>query len=218
MNISIAARNFKRQDPLLKSLSHPSVITLILTNLITIAAAYYFGWELADLLWVYFGQSLIIGVFQFLKILDLDKFSTEGVRINGKRPPANTVTRRYLAFFFLFHYGFFHFIYFIFLTVLFHAIVSSIQQLVLMTVLFFVNHLVSYLSNRASDRKRVPNIGTLFFLPYFRIFPMHLVLLFCIPLGSGGALFLFLILRMLADVYTHLLEHTISGAKRFGSV
>jgi hypothetical protein len=66
-------------------------------------------------LWVYWGQSIVIGGFSFLKILKLERFSTAGVRVNDRPVPLTAETRRNAAFFFLAHYGFFHLVYFLFL-------------------------------------------------------------------------------------------------------
>lgn len=76
--------------------------------------------------------------------------------------------------------------------------------------LFFVNHLYSYRTNKEQKRRTVPNIGTMMFVPYLRILPMHLVLIFAAGhTDSTAALLIFSILKTGADVVMHLVEHRI---------
>ncbi|MCX6801619.1 MAG: DUF6498-containing protein [Candidatus Diapherotrites archaeon] len=55
----------------------PTAISLLAANLFTIAIAVTQGWGLLQLLWVYWFQSVIIGVFNYLRILNLKEFSTD---------------------------------------------------------------------------------------------------------------------------------------------
>lgn len=164
-----------------------SAITLILSNLLVISLALIQNWDISTLLWVYWIQSIIIGFFQFFRILSLKTFT---------------------AFFFVFHYGFFHFIYAIFLSNFFQNSPGlNLQDLLLGSAIFFANHLSSFIQNRVQDEKLKPNIGTLLFQPYIRIIPMHLVLILGIILENQGKLIFFLILKTLADLITHTIKH-----------
>jgi hypothetical protein len=59
-----------------------------------------------------------------------------------------------------------------------------------------------------ADLRNNPNIGTLMFLPYARIIPMHLTIVLALPLG-GGALWFFVLLKTAADVIMHKVEHRL---------
>src|SRR3989344_9635074 len=96
-------------------LADSSVLSLLFSNLLVIILAIVQKWEVSTVLWVYWMQSIIIGFFQFLKILSLKKFSTENFTVNNQPALPTTKTKLFTAFFFMFHYGFFHFIYAIFL-------------------------------------------------------------------------------------------------------
>jgi Family of unknown function (DUF6498) len=196
-----------------------SVMFLLFTNLVTIVWAVLEQWNVSDLLWIYWGQSVIIGWFNVHRIVDLDRFSTDGFRINHKPVPATCETQRCTAVFFAMHYGMFHLIYGVFLLTTFRIQPGiPLLGILLCIVVFYINHRFSYRYNLKREIDGVPNIGTLMFFPYVRIFPMHLMIL----LGSHfvgnntAELVLFLLLKTAADVAMHVLEHSLtwSGGAR----
>jgi hypothetical protein len=87
--------------------SDPSLWLLLFSNLVTIFFATKEGWNLSTIMWVYWFQSITIGLFNFIRILQLKEFSTEGFKINGQPAQPTQGTKKFTAFFFLFHYGFF---------------------------------------------------------------------------------------------------------------
>ncbi len=194
-------------------LSDPSLWLLLVFNLI---AAYYAiaeGWSLPVIMLIYWFQSVTIGFFNFIRIIQLKEFSTQDFTINGKQPDPTRATKMTTAFFFAAHYGFFHLVYFLFIISGTSAEnnVSGMGDVswkfILLTSLgFFLNHLFSYLYNKPRDTEK-QNIGTLMFYPYARILPMHLTIIF----GSmfGNAIVAFLGLKILADVIMHFLEHNL---------
>lgn len=183
-----------------------SLISLLISNIIVIILAIVQGWEVSTVLWVYWMQSIIIGFFQFLKILSLKKFSTENFKINNQPASPTTQTKTFTAFFFLFHYGFFHFIYAIFLFNFFTNQPLDFTYLFLGGFIFFLNHLFSYQHNKVADDQKLQNIGQLMFLPYVRIIPMHLVIIFGAFIGQS-ALVIFLLFKTLADLVMHTFKH-----------
>ncbi len=88
--------------------SDRSVIPLLLSNLLTIAWALFEGWRIADVMFVYWVQSVVIGYFNYQRIMDLKKFSTKNFRINNRQPDPTPETRKKVAVFFAMHYGIFH--------------------------------------------------------------------------------------------------------------
>lgn len=91
-------------------------LVLLLSNLVTIVLAVYQQWDVYVLMWIYWGQSVIIGYFNVRRIMDLKKFSTTGFKINNRSVKPTPETQRKTAVFFALHYGFFHFGYLVFLT------------------------------------------------------------------------------------------------------
>ncbi|MBI2601066.1 hypothetical protein HYW42_03870 [Candidatus Daviesbacteria bacterium] len=187
----------------------PSVISLLFSNILVIILALVQGWEVATVLWVYWMQSVIIGSFQFLRILSLKNFSAENFTINNQPVSPTTQTKTFTAFFFAFHYGFFHFIYAIFLFNFFIKQPLDFPYLFLGGFIFFINHLFSYHHNRILDQAKKQNIGQLMFSPYARIIPMHLIIVFGAILGQSS-LIIFLLLKTLVDIVMHSIKHKLN--------
>lgn len=184
-----------------------SLWVLLLSNSITIIFAVLGNWDLYTLLWGYWFQSVIIGVFNFVRILQLKEFTSEGLTMNGRAVEPTPEKKRSIAFFFLLHYGGFHFGYALFLLerIARGSVNMEWGPVMLTAGIFFANHLYSYLYNRPKDTKK-QNIGTLLFYPYIRIIPMHVV----IGISSViGALPLFLILKTFADALMHIVNHRV---------
>jgi len=200
-----------------RALLDPSTLALLASNVIVIAFAIIEHWNLITLLWIYWAQSVIIGVFNVFKILDLERFSTDGFYINDKPVAPTEGAKRETAVFFALHYGLFHFVYFVFLVAFtfigfwevpsYGAATGSAYFILASVALFFANHLYSYLHNRESERGRMQNIGGVMFAPYARIIPMQLTLILGIFLVDQVALLLFLALKTVVDVITHVTEH-----------
>jgi len=195
------------------------VVFLLLSNLLTIVLAVVQQWDVYTLMWIYWGQSVVIGYFNVHRILDLREFSTEGFRINNRAVAPTRKTQRQTAAFFAVHYGFFHLFYLVFLVT--HPGprgVFTIAGIVLCILAFYFNHRFSYYYNRERELEGVPNIGNIMFFPYARILPMHLTIILG-GLSHGDnrlALLIFLLLKSAADVVMHLVEHAMarSRAKR----
>jgi hypothetical protein len=192
-----------------------SVVVLLLSNLVTIGLAIYQQWNVFVLMWIYWGQSVVIGYFNVHRIMDLKEFSTSGFLINNKPVKPTPETQRKTAVFFALHYGMFHLGYMIFL---FQK--TGVEGgfplfgVVLCIGVFFLNHWFSYRYNREQEQDRVPNIGNIMFFPYIRIIPMHLMIAAGVTFfgGRAGALIAFLLLKTAADVAMHVVEHAMARA------
>jgi hypothetical protein len=191
-----------------------STRTLVITNVSTIALALIFQWPIGSLLWPYWAQSVIIGWFSRRRMLALGHFSTDGFEVNGAPAEPTYETQRSTANFFTLHYGFFHFCYFIFLI----GLASNLSWVdwagvAVASVAFAYNHYESYRRNIEADAEGTPNIGTLMFLPYLRIIPMHLTIIIGGAImqshASAWAVLLFGGLKTFADVAMHIVEHRI---------
>ncbi|MBX9906542.1 hypothetical protein K2X96_01430 [Patescibacteria group bacterium] len=202
------------QNPLQKNiLSNASLWVLLLSNIIVIYIALTEGWNLTTLLWVYWFQSIVIGFFHFIRILQLQEFSTEGFKINGQPAQPTRRTKIFTAYFFLFHYGIFHIVYLIFLlTGTFTETygeslnITESKAILYAALVFFINHLFSFFYNRPRDTKK-QNIGALMFYPYARILPMHLTIILSSLFTS--ALLFFLVLKTFSDILMHVIEHKV---------
>jgi hypothetical protein len=193
--------------------SDRSLTFLLLTNLATIVGAVLQGWNITDLLWIYWGQSVVIGYYNVHRIVDLDRISTDGFISNIRPIEPSCETQRCTAVCFALHYGLFHLVYGIFLLTTFRIHPGFPVAGVLLCVLaFWFTHRFSYRFNRERDRA-VPNIGSLMFFPYVRIIPMNLVILLGGPIAGDDmlALVLLLLLKTAVDVAVHVIEHVMAS-------
>jgi len=192
-----------------------STLALILANVVTIIFAVAQKWHVTDVMWVYWAQSVVIGCFTYRRIMDLRYFTTKGMKVNNAPVEPTEASKRETAHFFLMHYGLFHLVYFVFLLVLSTPVsVVSAIGMAACALSFFMNHWFSYKQNRESDMNRTLNLGTIFMTPYLRIIPMQLTIiiggiLMVSEEMSVFALLLFLLLKTLADVTMHIVEHRI---------
>jgi len=78
---------------------------------------------------------------------------------------------------------------------------------------FLYTHRASFLRNLENDRSGEPPIRTLMFLSLQRVLPMHLIMVFGLGLGYGGAMFLFGALKTIADVAMHRVERRLLAGR-----
>jgi hypothetical protein len=191
-----------------------SVLALIAANLIALAIAYATKMSLRDLMLVYWIQSVVIGATNVLRILRLQRFATDGFRMNNEVVKEEPHVPGTIAIFFTLHYGGFHLIYLIFLLNA-HGRAGALAPLyvyALLALVFIVNHAYSLRHNVARDARGKPNIGTMMMLPYARIVPMHLTILAGgLFYGSTFSFLVFGALKTVADVVMHTVEHHVLG-------
>ena len=206
----------------------PPVIGLLVANIITIILAILQNWDLATVLFSYWVQSIIIGIFAVISILTCDRKALldDMNRPDPDVPEKAVWTGRGLEFyliimagFFCLHYGLFHWVYFSFIVEsgLFGPPDFASWGVWASCALFLGNHAYSWYYYRRSERQGVKYINGAFFRPYNRIIPMHLTILFgsivILILSFLGittvlpVLVLFLLLKTSMDVKMHLRKH-----------
>jgi hypothetical protein len=161
----------------------PSTWMLIFSNAIVIFFAIVDNLSAVEVLWIYWIQSVIIGLFNFIRIITLKEFTTTGFRRSGNELPPTKSAKISTAIFFLIHYGFFHFVYAIFLGG-FSGIIGSgtlnsqNNYLLITSLVFFISYLIEYIQSTRTLQGEIPNLGIIMFAPYFRIIPMHFTIIF----------------------------------------
>lgn len=202
-----------------QSWTKPSVIMLILANLLPLYGAAFGGWSIEDILLTFWMENVIIGVINNVKFATI-------ATIGGK--PAALAS----ILFFTFHYGLFTLVHGAFIMAFFgdgtHFVKGSIADgdMAYMASLFmwgsplflaafslFVSHLFSYFVNfigKAEYKTADPEM--LMFTPYGRVVVLHLTVL------VGGAvveflgapvlaLVLLVVMKILLDLGAHVTEH-----------
>ena len=152
--------------------------------------------EFNTIVWIYWLQSVLIGFFTFMQLLTVKNPDEKSMSMNNQ--PVTKSNMGCAAFFFLFHFGFFHFVYAIFLLVSFSK--GTNLKIVLITAgIFLVESTLQFLSRKMATQHEKENVGKIFFIPYLRIIPMHLMILLPGFLGIGVSV-IFLILKTVADI------------------
>ena len=201
--------------------SKPSTLSLIFSNLLVIFFAIVDGISANEVLWIYWFQSVIIGIFNFIKMITLKDYSTEGFRQGNKQVLPTRATAISSAIFFLFHYGFFHLIYAVFLGAFSEfsnasGTSSGNKYLLLSAGVFFISYLIEFINSRKEQPDELPNLGAIMFAPYARIIPMHLTIILGGFIGAAGSFFstntnlsiivLFIGIKTVVDLITHSID------------
>lgn len=174
-----------------------SLFSLIVTNLIVIVLAVIQKWDFPTLLYIYIAQTYIIGIFYFIGILTKKKVTTHGISINNSPISPTAANKSTIAIIFLI----------VFLIIIrFYSmslgIIRAPSGLASLSIfLFFINHLISFLSNNKKDSEKEDNLKELILAPFYRILPMHFILF----VGNifNIQIIIFLILKTIMDVYMH---------------
>lgn len=195
-----------------------SVWSLLLSNLLIALFTIIEKQSVLNVLWIYWFQSVIIGVFNFFKIISLKEYTVDGLKMNNRVLTKSKSAKTGVAIFFLFHYGFFHFVYAMFLSafVSMEGISGGIIDfafILLTSLIFFVNYLVEYIFSFRRDQAIVFSLPKVMMSPYKRIIPMHLTIILSGFVLAGGAfgftdsniiiLLIFIGLKTLMDLITH---------------
>jgi hypothetical protein len=202
-----------------------SAKNLLAANALAVLLVVLDNWDLGFALVVFWWQNVIIGIFNVIRILTYPDELLKGATISKGNTPvlsgekAAKAAKIFLAGFFAVHYGFFHFGYYSFLTQYFKTVNAGLAFL--MIAAFSLQEGYAYLVSRFSGEKPA-DLGRLFFFPYFRIFPMHVIIIVGMMIllvfsglfgektgmmiGEKIVLVIFLVLKIKADIQMHLYE------------
>ncbi|RKQ69067.1 hypothetical protein DES40_1847 [Litorimonas taeanensis] len=195
----------------------PAIFFLVVMNLLPVLGVFLFGWDTGTLLLLYWLESIVIGILNIPKIL-----SCQGDDENAAKQPPSLGGKLFLCVFFSVHYGVFSFGHYTFLDAFFNSIpplsdliaeIISAQGLAVSVIGLMVSHLFSMFRNfygKAEYKMRSAN--TQMFIPYGRVFIMHIVIMFggALVQAFGApilALVLLVLLKTLIDIVSHSAEH-----------
>ena len=173
-----------------------SLWSLVIANLLVIVWAVLTERTLGLIVWVYFSQNVILGIFWPLKV-----FASSADSSYTKKVQSVAV--------FLPHYLIMHFLYAISLYDFFGKELFNFKYILTMAGIFFLSETVSYFAENSMNRTRPLSLAKVQLFPYARVIPMHFVMLIGITLEVGGknshlTVMCFLLLKAFADVAAYL--------------
>ncbi len=192
---------------------------ILVANTVTLGLALWQGLALTDLMTAYWIQSVGIGVTSWLRLknIPLERYAAEIAtgppyrQVNGRDITDPAKARKFDLTFFPIHYGGFHAIY-LFAIYQFAGGALSIWTIAAGGV-FLLAQAVPHLTGREDSAINAGNIspGAAMFVPYARILPMHLTIVFFGGIIATGIVLLpFTALKIAADVAGNWLEDKVS--------
>ncbi|MFN8299294.1 MAG: DUF6498-containing protein [Chitinophagales bacterium] len=185
--------------------------SLLAINIIIIIYYFYYHTSFKTLVWVYWSQSIVIGVFNFLHLVTIENIVPGSIEMNKEKVKTPGQVIGCIGPFFAFHYGFFHLVYLVFLFSItdanekldYHLLQVAVGTLVL-------DQLWNFIRLREYEKTHPANVGVLFFLPYLRVVPMHLTIILPAFIGISSMV-LFLFLKTGADLLGYIITRAIYG-------
>ncbi|MFH1942727.1 MAG: DUF6498-containing protein [bacterium] len=203
---------------MLKIKSQPSsVLALILVNLYPVFGVLFLGWDVFPIMLLFWSENVIIGFYNVLRMIACKPEETEP-----------WIHKVFMIPFFIVHYGGFTAAHGVFVVILFGRGVLgptntfslnmlwelAREQYILYAILaLFFSHGYSFVTNYLRKGEyRNYSLSKLMSLPYGRVVLMHLTLVIgaflIIALRTRTAgLMLFILMKILMDLWAHLKEH-----------
>lgn len=150
---------------------------------------------------LFYIQSVLIGVFNVLDMLTLSNVAVDPARGKGDV----LASKGCAAGFFTVHYGMFHLVYLFFLSTIIHFKNIDLPFVYLSLWVLLATCTVNFVQNKIRNRTETANLGVMFFMPYPRVVPIHLMILAPVFLHISASL-VFLVLKTIADVIMHVVS------------
>ncbi|MEC5125567.1 DUF6498-containing protein [Verrucomicrobiales bacterium BCK34] len=201
-------------DSKIKSLSS-SAAFLIAANLIPLIGAFFFNWDVLDIVLVYWGENFVVGFYAILRILTVKEGAVE---------TSGLAAKIFFACFFFIHYGGFCAGHGVFVLSFFAPeVVGTREAMLLLTEgmkwtlpALFISHGYSFYHNYlGSGENARTRLGDEMFAPYPRLIVLHVAVIvggFAVQ-KAGQPLYLLLIL-VLGKTYFDWKLHNKEHKKR----
>ena len=219
-----AGSRFAWLKPQPSQLLTPSVLTLVVANLVPFYGLFILHWEVFPVLLLFWCENVIIGVFNVFRML-----------LASPSKPLEWVGKVFMIPFFCFHYGMFTLIHGVFVFGFFGGYFTSGAPFPSADTLFqafrdyhlgwsllalFLSHAASFVLNYIGNGEyKQAALKDLMSQPYSRVVILHITILFggfvVMALGSPVfALLILLLLKMFIDIQAHLREHKKYSEKK----
>lgn len=197
-------------------MSHAALIGILGANSLPIFGVIFLGWNVSDLMFMYWWESVVVGIFTLCKI-SKNEFPIDASRrmlLWGKEKPLSR--SNYLQMFSL-HYGLFTAIHGLIVWVLFLRDWTWSSGVLVSMLVLGMTHGLSFVSNYLykGEYLRV-SLDQLMWAPYARVLVMQMTVL-CVGMivSVGGStmvgLLVLSVCKLIADLAGHLFEHTAEG-------
>jgi hypothetical protein len=186
---------------------------LIGSNILAPLAAVILGAGPASIVWAYWLESVVIGVFTILTLL------TMAMRALASQMPGFALSATGVAAFFCVHYGMFHGGYALFLYILpwFTPEAADIAGIGLAALMLSASHGFSFLKNVLGNSAEMENtrdnLMRVMNAPYGRIIPMHIAII-----ASGFIMIPLAPALMVADAAGEPAGAAVAWASRFAAM
>jgi len=201
----------------------PSVIILILANLLPVLGVLLLDWKIFPILFLYWIENVIVGFFNVLKMA-----LASPANGNSKAAKISIIP------FFCIHYGLFTFVHGIFVILIFGGaengnmgnlnfptVISSVMNFGILfgIMTLFISHGLSFGINYIGNGEyKEAKLNSLMSQPYSRVVVLHLIIIFggflITLLGSPEAgLVVLIVVKMWIDILAHLRQHAGGSAR-----
>lgn len=166
------------------------VLWVVASNAFVLAFAIRNDWAASLLFWPYWIQSVAIGYLARRRMLALRAFSTDGLRIKGRRVPETEEGKREAVSEFITQYTIVHLFYMAILLAKLDLPEGELRWVLLGGATFVLGNWLGERRALIGDAGRKPRLDALRRLPYLRVFTMHfsIILVACID-GSWNGMF-----------------------------
>ena len=141
---------------ILHTFKHKSIVALILANLFPLYGVYYLGWNISQIVVLYWFENVIIGFYNVLKMLYNTNENLGDIHMNGKPLQGSLNSAKvFMIPFFIMHYGMFTLIHGVFIFMYFVFGIKNgdglqwedISFIPLNAAMIFVSHGLSFFTN-----------------------------------------------------------------------
>jgi sensor histidine kinase YesM len=192
-------------------------------NLLPVYGVIFLNWNPFDVILLYWTENIIVGVFNFLRILfaqGKSPFSMLSLGL-GVGTLGSFAMNLGLGIFFLFHYGIFTFVHGIFLNFLIFPkttffLDKDFSGLGIFMLALTISHGFSFLYNYIGKKEYLErNVQQQMTAPYGRIVVIHLTIIlggFVSTFLPNYSIIIFIIIKIIVDLGAHMRAHTnVSG-------
>lgn len=187
------------------------LVSLVTANLIPVVGIFLLDWDLFSILFFYWLESAVVGVYNIPRMAMADPETNESARTSGKSHKLSGII------FYLIHYSAFMVGHGFFIFELFSPVQVKVSIVVLGVASLAVSHGISFAVNFIGKKEyKKVTLSEQMIAPYKRIMVMQITIIVCGFLlnlidSPQFALVFLILLKIAIDIYTHWREHLRLG-------